>query len=277
MATVRKEGVDQFRIAFAELAKVKRGEPVQVDPFLIARAIALVMRECTVRSAAGRPILWNEYRMVLARPDFDLVRSLQGSLEADLQQVLAQEAKARDASLVGALRVTVVFDEADELPAGQGVVRVAFVPTEKLVQPRAGEMTVRGDGWAVAGEFAMRAPAALTDTMFVDDATGGEGRCVLQWAGGEARLAVGTPVLVGRPHPEAPAGFVALVGASARINKQQLWIAVGTTTVRIGRLATANPVDVNGQPVAAAHEVEVALPAEITLSRGELVLTVRRR
>lgn len=277
MGAVQKEGVDQFRIAFAELAKVKRGAPVQVDPFLIARAIALVMRACTVRSAAGRPILWNEYRMILARPDFALVRSLQGSLEADLQQVLAQEARARDASLVGALRVTVVFDEANELPAGQGVVRVAFVPTDKLVQPRAGEMTVRGDGWAVAGEIGMRAPAAPTDTMFVDDATGPEGRVVLQWAGGEARLVVGTPVVVGRPHPEAPAGFVPLAGASARINKQQLWIAVGTSTVRIGRLAAANPVHVNWEAVAAGHEIEVALPAEITLSRGELVLTVRRR
>ncbi|MEO7097508.1 MAG: FhaA domain-containing protein, partial [Polyangiales bacterium] len=120
MAPVRKEGVDQFRVSFVELAKVKRGDVVQIDPFLIARAIALVMRECTVRSAAGRPILWNEFRMVLARQDFDLVRSLQSALEADLQHVLTQEAKARDADLVGAIRVTVVFDEADELPAGQG-------------------------------------------------------------------------------------------------------------------------------------------------------------
>ena len=132
MSAIRKEAVDQFRVAFGELAKVKRGEAVLVDPFLIARAIAQVMRECTVRSAAGRPILWNDYRMILARRDFELVRSLQGPLERDLQQVLAQEAAARQAELVGALRVTVVFDEADELPAGQGVVRVAFAPARSL-------------------------------------------------------------------------------------------------------------------------------------------------
>ncbi len=267
MAPVRKDTVDQFRVAFGELAKVKRGDVVQVDPFLIARAIALVMRECTVRSAAGRSILWNEYRVVLARQDFDLVRSLQGPLEKDLQQVLTQEAKAREADLVGELRVTVVFDEADELPVGQGVVRVGFVPTERLVVPRAGEMTVRLDGWAVAGEI---------DTMFVDDTGGGE-RCTLEWPGGEARLEPGVTVMVGRPHPEAPARFIALTGAGAKVNKQHFWIALGTVGVRVGRLAAANPVHVNGQPVAASQEIEAALPVEISLSRGDLLLTVRRR
>ena len=277
MPPVRKESVDQFRVAFGEIAKAKRGEIVQVDPFLIARAVALVMRECTVRSAAGRSILWNEYRVVLARQDFDLVRSLQGPLEQDLQQVLAQEAKAREADLVGPLRITVVFDEGDELPAGQGVVRVGFVPAERLVQPRAGEMTVRLDGFAVAGEIAARAPKASPDTVFVDDSAGAGDRCVLQWSGGEVRLDVGATVMVGRPHPEAPPNFVALTGAGAKVNKQHFWIALGTSSVRIGRLAGANPVHVNGTPVAASAETEATLPAEISLSRGDLILTVRRR
>lgn len=276
MAPVRKDSVDQFRVSFAELAKVKRGDIVQVDPFLIARAIALVMRECTVRSAAGRSILWNEYRVILARQDFDLVRSLQGPLENDLQHVLTQEAKAREADLVGELRVTVVFDESDELPAGQGVVRVGFVPTERLVQPRGGEMTVRLDGWAVAGEIVARAPKPPTDTVVVDDTGAGE-RCTLHWPGGEARLDVGVTVMVGRPHAEAPARFIALTGAGAKVNKQHFWIALGTSGVRVGRLATANPVHVNGQPVAASQEIEVELPVEISLSRGELLVTVRRR
>lgn len=277
MAPIRKESVDQFRVSFSELAKAKRGEIVQVDPFLIARAVSLVMRECTVRSAAGRSILWNEYRVILARQDFDLVRSLQGPLEKDLQQVLAQEAKAREADLVGALRITVVFDEGDELPAGQGVVRVAFVPTEKLVQPRAGEMTVRLDGWAVAGEIVARTPSAPADTMFVDDSAAGGDRYTLQWPGGDVKLELGATRMVGRPHPEAPAGFLALTGAGAKVNKQHFWIALGPSSVRVGRLATANPVHVNGQAVAAGEEIEAPLPAEISLSRGDLVLTVRRR
>ena len=52
MGAVRKESLEQFRVSFSELAKTKRGEPVLVDPYLIGRAIALVMKECTVRSAA---------------------------------------------------------------------------------------------------------------------------------------------------------------------------------------------------------------------------------
>jgi hypothetical protein len=278
MAAIRKETADQFRVSFGELARAKRGEPVQVDPFLIAQAIAHVMRECTVRSAAGRTLLWNEYRVILARKDFDLVRSLQGPLEHDLQTVLAQEAKAKAADLVGELRITVVFDEADELVSGDGVVRVSFVPTERLAQPRSGEMTVRLDSWAVAGEIAARAAKAPTDTMFVDDSSEvGAQRCVLQWPGGDARLEIGATTLVGRPHPDAPSNFIALEGASSKINKQQFWIALGTSTVRIGRFANANPVHVNGQPLAPAQEIESALPAEVSLSRGDLVLTVRRR
>jgi len=274
---IKKETAEQFRVHFGELAKIRRGEPVQIDPFLIARAIALTMRECTVRSAAGRSLLWNEYRMILARGDFDLVRSLQGPLERDLGGVLAQEASTREAELVGALRVTVVFDEADELPRGQGVVRVAFVPTERLAAPRAGEMTMRFDGWVVAGEIAARAPKAGSDTQFVHDSTGGAGgSCTLQWPGGTFPLALGSTVVVGRPHPDAPPQFVGLAGAGPRVNKQHFWIAIGPTTIRIGRLANSNPVHVNGQALAAGEELEVPVPAEISLSRGDLVLAVRR-
>jgi len=277
-SAIQKATIDQYRVEFRELARVKRGEPVQIDPFLIARAIGLVMRECTVRSAAGHPILWNEYRMILARADFELVRSLQGPLERDLRGVLEQEARARQAELVGELRITVVFDEGDELASGQGVVRVGFVPTERLAAPKPGEMTVRLDrqGWAVAGEIAARAPKGSDDTMFVDDSTGGSGGCMLRWPGGQAPLAVGVTVIAGRPHAEAPAQFVALDGAGAKVNKQHFWIALGTQTARIGRLANANPVHVNTQSVAAGHEVEVALPAEISLSHGAFVISVRR-
>lgn len=274
MAAISKDGLDQFRVKFAELARVRRGEPVQVDPFLIAQAIGLVMRECNVRSALGKPIVWNEYRLVLARRDFDLIRPLQAPLERDLKTVLAKEAKAREAELVGDLRVTVVFDEADELAAGEGVVRVAFVPTEKLAAPKPGEMTMRLDSWAVSGEIAVR-PASPTDTVIVDDSTGSTH--ALYWAGGSAQLAFGATVVVGRPHPEAPAQFIALTGAGAKVNKQHFWIVVSGTTARIGRFAKANPVHVNGQPIAAGEDLEVALPAEVSLSRGDFVLTVQRR
>lgn len=272
-SAVTQEGLDQFRVRFGELAKVKRGQVVQIDPYLMAQAIAATMRECKVRSAAGKPLVWNEYRMILSRRDFESIRPLQGPLERDLRTVLAQEAHARQAELVGEMRVTVVFDEADELAQGDGVVRVAFVPTEKLTAPRAGEMTMRFDGFAVAGEIIAKAPKPGTDTVHVDDVTAA--RVMLRWACGEAPCALGATMVVGRPHPEAPPQFIALANAPATVSKQHFWIAASTGKVRIGRFAKANPVHVNGQLLAAGEEVEASLPAEISLSRGDLIVMVR--
>ena len=272
MPAVSAESVDQYRVRFYELARVKRGQPVQIDPFLIAQAIAAVMRECTVRSATGRPIVWNEYRMILARKDFPLIRPLQAILERDLELVLAEEARTRAAELVGALRITVVFDEADELPLSEGVVRVAFVPTEKLAAPKFGEMTMRLDSFAVAGEIVARAMGNPTDTVMVDDST--QTTHALRWPGGIAHFVAGSTVVVGRPHPDAPPRFIALTGAGPKVNKQHFWIAATSTTVRVGRFAKANPVHVNGQSIAGGVEVEVPLPAEISLSHGDLVITV---
>jgi hypothetical protein len=137
-------------------------------------------------------------------------------------------------------------------------------------------MTVRLDGWAVAGEIAARAPKGPDDTLFVDDSANDAARGVLRWPGGEAAIALGATMILGRPHPGAPAHFVPLTGASGKVNKQHLWIAVGTTTARIGRFANANPVHVNDAAVGLGADVEVELPAEVSLSRGDLVLTLSR-
>jgi hypothetical protein len=274
VGAIKKDGIDQFRVSFGELARVKRGEPVQIDPFLIAQAIGLVMRECTVRSAAGKPIAWNEYRLVMARGDYERIRPLQSILERDLQAVLAQEAAARRAELVGALRITVVPDEADELEHAAGVVRVAFVPTEKLSAARSGEMTMRLDAWAAAGEIVAKAPKPGSDTVFVDDAAGGD-RCAVYWAGGRATLPRNTTVVIGRPHPDAPAQFISLTGAGPTVNKQHCFVIATATSVRVGRFPKANPVHVNGQAVTAGEEIEVPLPAEISLSRGDFTLTIQ--
>lgn len=275
MSAIAKDGLDQFRVRFGELAKVRRGEPVQIDPFLIAQAIGLVMRECSVRSAAGRPIVWNDYRLIMARSDYERIRPLQAILERDLESVLAQEAQARKAELVGELRVTVVFDEADELAAADGVVRVGFVPTDKLAAPRSGEMTMRLDAWAAAGEIIAKVPKPGADTVFVDDSVTGP-RCSIYWAGGRASLPHHATVVVGRPHDGAPAQFIALLGASGTVNKQHLFLVATATHVRVGRFPKANPVHVNGNPVTAGEEVEVALPAEISLSRGDFTFTVAK-
>jgi hypothetical protein len=273
MAILTPDGLDQFRVRFVELARVRRGDPVRIDPYLVAQAIALVMRECQIRSALGQPILWNQYRLILARTDFDQIRPLQAPLERDLKLVLAHEAQTRQAELVGELRVTVVFDEADELAPGEGVVRVAFVPTDKLAAPRPGELTMRIDSWAVAGEIAASAPRGEATVMVGDAAPG----LVVRWPGGEAALAIGATTVIGRPHPDSPPQFIALAGAGARVNKQQAWITAAATTIRVGRFAKANPVHVNGTAIGAGADLEVAVPAEIALSHGELVVVVHHR
>ena len=275
MSAVKKDGVDQFRVAFAELAKVRRGEHVQVDPFLIAQAIGVVMRECTVRTAAGKPVVWNDYRLIMARSDYEHIRPLEAILERDLRTVLAQEAAARKAELVGELRITVVPDEANELASGAAVVRVAFVPNDKRTAPRSGEMTMRLDAWAAAGEIVAKAPKPGSDTVFVDDSATGE-RCGVYWAGGRASLPLHATFIVGRPHPDAPAQFIALDGAGTTVNKQHCFVVATASSVRVGRFPKANPVHVNGTAVNAGEEVEVGLPAEISLSRGDFAFTIQR-
>ena len=272
MQAVTLEALDQYRVRFAELARAKRGQAVQIDPYLIAQAIAAVMRGCTVRSATGRPIVWNDYRLILSRKDFDLIRPLQAILERDLKLVLAEEARARSAELVGELRITVVFDEADELPVSEGVVRVAFVPTAQLAQPKFGEITMRLDSFAVSGEILARASGSPTDTVIVDD--GAQTTHALRWPGGIAHFTGGQTLVVGRPHPDAPPRFISLTGAGTKVNKQHFWIAATGMSVRVGRFAKANPVHVNGQSIGGGEEVEVPLPAEVSLSHGDLVITV---
>jgi len=288
MAAITRDGTHQFLVRWSELAGrglalLRRDEPVLVDPYLIARAISEVMRACRVRSALGRPLLWNEYRVVLARADFEPLRALQVFLERDLKEVLAREAGERQAELVGELRVTTVADEADELLAGQAVIRPGFVPTEKLAAPAAGSMTVRMDAVVVHGTIDAQAtigayePEDATSTVHVADTVDEPVAYVLRWPQGEASLPQGTTVVIGRPHDASPARFIALHGASARINKQQLSLTTGPASVKISRLPSANPVHVNGQPLAAGTELEVAPPVEISLSRGELVIVLTGR
>jgi len=281
MSVLVRDGAEQFRISFAALAQkaakdvVKqqpRGAAVQVDPYLIARAVAEVMAACTFRSAKGKRLLWNEYRVILARADFALVRALQGPLERDLGEALAAEAAATGAELVGELRVSVVYDEGDELRAGEAVVRVGFVATAQLPAVEAGELTVRFDAGQLGG--LMKAVGSV-ETVIVQE-TGAAPRAYrLRWPHGEAALALGATVFAGRPHPGAPPGFISLTGASAKINKQHLWLApLASGGVRIGRPASANPVHVGGEVLAPGEERTVIAPVEIALSRGELVLAL---
>jgi hypothetical protein len=273
MGAVTRENADQFQIVFAELerrglGRIRSRESVQVDPFLIGRAVAEVMRECTVRSVTGRRLLWNEYRVILSHADFEPLRALFVSLEHDLKDALSAEIAEREADLVGELRITLVTDEADELKPGVGVVRVAFVPTEQQLAPRDGEMTVIFDTRAVSGVIE-------SQTVLVSDESEAQESLVVRWPSGEVS-APSKSFVIGRPHPDPPPSFVALTGASPRINKQHLMVTTTSSGVKICRPPSANPVHVNGQPVPAGCEIEATLPVEISLSRGDLVVVLCR-
>src|SRR5919198_460631 len=43
----------------------KRGQRTAVDPFLIAKAVKSVMRECPHRTATGSPLVWNDYAVFM--------------------------------------------------------------------------------------------------------------------------------------------------------------------------------------------------------------------
>lgn len=277
MTAVVRESADQYRVAFGELGRRGLGllrprEAPQVDPYLIGRAVIEVMRECTVRSAHGAPLLWNAYRVILSPADFEPLRALDDTLERDLREVLTAEVEERGAELVGELRVTLVVDEAGELEAGRATIRVAFARPERLAAPAAGELTVHFD---TRGGGAAAAPAAGAATVHVSDSLGASaGAVVLRWPAGQVELPEGTPFVLGRPHPDSPDRFVALTGASARVNKQQLVVTARFGRLRVGRLSSANPVHVGGRALLAGEEIEAAMPVEISLSRGELVITV---
>ena len=281
MSAISKQSADQFLVRFAELSgggllRLFRDPCRQVDPFIIGRSLVQVMKLCSVRSARGRVLLWNEYRVVLCRDDFEPLRALQNHLMKDLEEVLAQETRRLKADLVGDLCIHLVVDETNELPQGQAVVRVGFASNERITRPEAGEMTIRLDSMTVSGEIGGQ--PLDPHTIQIQDPLVWQGNpCSLRWPTGNALVQVGIRTVLGRPHPSPPVHFIALDGASYRINKEQCWLLVGPSSVAIGRFSSANPVEVGGAIVAAATQVDVVdLPVEISLSRGSLILTLAR-
>lgn len=260
MTALVREGPNQFRVRFDALGRDAR----EVDPYLIGRAIAEVMGACASRAATGRALLWNEYRVVLSRADFESLGPLGDSLEGDLEAAATLEAESREAELVGDVRVSVVLDESDELTAGEAVVRAAFVARGRPSDAAQGLETLREDAVSRPSRGSTRARAARPPLYR------------LAWPGGEVILGEGETFVVGRPHPGAPACFVPLEGASARINKQQLELTAGATKVHVRRLPSANPVEVGGKALPAGGEIDAKPPAKISLSKGDLVLVLSR-
>jgi hypothetical protein len=255
----------------------KRGEKVLIDPFLVAKAVKLVMGECRQQTAAGKPLVWNDYAVFMDLNDWEHIKKLESTLTRDLGGVVEKHLKKMKAEMVGPLTVRLLRDEGGSVRGGGAVIKVDFHEGEPAAALDASEMTVRIGGKLAPSltDLTQRVPDAAVITS--EDPNSPETLRV-SWSGGAATVRVGGRVVFGRPHPAPARGFVPLTGAGTKVNKRQLWIeAGGEGDAVIGRLSDANPVEVNGRLLQAGGQISIdEFPAEISLSSGEMTLRLER-
>ena len=253
----------------------KRADRIAVDPYLVAKAVKAVMRQCPHQTATAQPLVWNEYAVFLDLTDWERIKKLEGTLTRDLGGVVQEELTSLKAEMVGVLNVRLLRDEGATVRPGTAIIKVDFAEGERLKPVDPSEMTVR-----VGGPLA-RSVTDLTERVPEMAGTHFEGMGAealrVAWPGGVAGIRAGARVVLGRPHAGAAPGFVALQGASNKINKRQLWIEAGSDGALIGRISEANPVEVRGRLIQAGGQIAIDdFPAEISLSSGELMLRLER-
>jgi Protein of unknown function (DUF3662) len=248
----------------------KRTRKAAVDPFLVAKAVKEVMRQCPNRTATGGPLVWNDYSVFLDIADWTRVKKLENTLVRDLGGVVEKELATLKAEMVGPLNVRLLRDESGNVRPGTAVLKADFTEAARLAPPDPAEMTVRV-GKPVAH--------SLTDlpTERVPEMAADGSRLRVQWDKGSTMVAPGTRVVLGRPHSPGSPGFVPLTGAASKINKRHLWIEAGGGGVIIGRFSEANPVEVAGRLVQQGGQIAVdSFPVQVMLSNGEMKLTIDR-
>ncbi len=255
----------------------KRTQRVVVDPLLVAKAVKGVMRKCPLKTANGRPLVWSEYRVFLELDDWERIKKLEGTLLRDLGGVIEKALKHLKAEMVGGLQIRLLRDEGGTVRPGMAVIKVDFAAGDRPEVEDPSEMTIRVGGPLARSvtDLTQRVPESVPGAH-VDPA--GEEKLRVAWSGGAATIRAGSRVVLGRPHGATAPGFVPLEGASSKINKRQMWIeASDDGEAVIGRLSDANPVEVRGRLVQAGGQIAIdAFPAEVSLSSGELTLTVDR-
>lgn len=250
----------------------RRGRKVPLDPFLVAKAVTALMRACPDRTAVGGALVWNDYAVFLDLSDWSRIKKLEATLVRDLGAVVEKELEALHAEMVGPLSVRLVRDESSGVPPGGAVIRGDFTEAERLAPADPAEMTVR-----VGRSITPRLPLEPPTVRVSDNSEKAEGLRVT-WPRGEAVVADGSRIVLGRAHKPAAPGFVALSGASNKINKRQVWIESGAGGVIIGRFSGANPVQVAGRLIQSGGQIAVdRLPLDVSLSNGEMSLTIDRR
>jgi hypothetical protein len=269
-----------WQAVHAGLNPWKRSEKVIIDPFLVAKAVKGVMRQCTQQTATGKPLVWNDYAVFMDLNDWEQVKKLEGTLTRDLGAVVTKTLKKSKAEMVGPLNVRLLRDEGNVVRSNTAVIKVDFRPEEKLENlsgADASEMTVRIGGLVAKSvtDMTQRVPDMEGLGLVADENAPEQLR--LSWPGGTTTIRDGNRIVLGRPHPAPSVGFVPLSGATSKINKRQLWVEADEDGALIGRLSDANPVEVNGRLLQAGGQISIEdFPAQISLSSGELTLTLER-
>lgn len=241
---------------------VRAPAPVTVDGHAIAQAICGVMDACDFADVQGRPWLWNEYSLFLARPDHDRLREVEELLRSDLLALLNEEIVRRDARMPEGFVVRLLVDEADELGDGRGVLRVRHRKDLAVAPAAPGEITMRAD------KIARPAPRP-------PDSTERDGGVQVRCGAGATSLAEGRPLVLGRAHPDNGPD-VALPGASGKVSRRHVSVTVRGGEAEFTRLLGSNPVEVGGRALAEGESALVALPAELSLGGGAWRGTVAR-
>lgn len=275
MSAVRPaEGKDTFEVDLGQLAtegllgRARRligSEDTEATPELIGRAVRAVMGRCRQRHVDGRPLVWNVYTIFLSTEDHETLRPLERALSEGLLSALEDERTRLGADVVGPLDVLVRCDRDAALSAGFAVIRAHFEQG-------------RPEASAAPSDQTLRAPEPLDGVEPTRRVAEHEGGLRLSWLDQSVSFPVGQTLLIGRPHPGAPLGFVPLQGADSRVNRVQLQISADADAVTFVRPDDANPVQVDGALISrGARLVVVLLPVTITLSAGALTLRLERR
>ena len=272
---------DRFRIDFAQLRGTRGGllgwirwfadrAPVALDPSLVGRALRAVIERCETRSAVDeRLILWNEFWIVLSPEDHEQLQPLLPRLNAELDTVIRHAITDLDADTEADPVVRIVTDDEHRTARGTAEIRAAHNRRVRAAPNHDGEMTVR--------VIDVRKRAGKNETQSVKEPAA-PGDLRLAWGDGEeAFVPKDEKMQLGRPHAGAPQRFVALVGSSRKINKDQLAIENAGERVIVTRLPHANPVQIDSILIQPGGKMSVdRLPVTLSLSSGDLELVVER-
>lgn len=262
---IERLGPDRFRVSFGRVRRKRslfaRPGPVVVDELAVSQAVVACLRECEWKTSRGKPRVWNDFTLFLARADKDRLSPLEGSLYRELSEDLYQEMVALEALTVGDFVVHLRVDEGGDVEEGQGVLWVRHVPQGQAPTPEAGEVTIRLDR---LHRFAAPEP------------TSRQGAAMLRGPQGSHPLTEGVRHTVGRAHPEADAAHLGVVPAGeTKINRRQAWLRLDGAQLEVGREeGPSNAVSVNGQALVAGQSTAVPLPADIALTNGLVRLVV---